>query len=319
MATTIRTTGFGRDADEIREQRELDRLADADAAENWDDPTWRKAWFKDLAETIWLGFEHENLVQMISTVENAGEFERITVEIVEGLEVFWVSAGSAIDATALTSAVWEMEKLYVGYHLTEWEDNIRSGFSKFQSQLVSRAVSRMDAAINSRLLRTLSAALEAGSDLVLSGAGLDLDDLNTALEEVEDTASGWPEDVGQIAIIGRPTMITALANAIKDDNGFVPETNEQIIRLGLSGTYRNARLIKLRNWKDRNRVSYFPGNELLITSTAATKTGIWEGMKTREWTEEGGEYWHTWGKRSVGFAVPHPEFARKLVDTNRDA
>lgn len=319
MGSTIRTSRFGQDADEMRAAQELRDTVDQDAKDNWDDDAWRKKMHADLVETIWLGFMHENLLELFSTVENADQFERISVEIVEGLEVFWVSAGSSIDATTIWSHTWELMPAYVGYHVTEFEDHIRSGFSKYINRLVPLAVTQMDAAINSRLLRTLQAAIGVGSGFYEASPGFDLGFINTALEEVEDTASGWPEDTGQVAIIGRPTMITGLINAIKADTTYAPETQEEIRRLGVLGEYRGAKLIKLRNWKDRNKVSYFPGNELIITSTSASKVGFWDGMKSREWTEEGGEYWHNWGKRKCGFAVHHPEFARRFKDTNRAA
>lgn len=320
MGTTIRTGRFGADADQLRADKALREEVDQIARDNWDDPEWRAEMHRDLVETIWLGFMHENLLELMTTVENADEFERISVEIVEGLEVFWVSAGSAIDATSIQAKSWELMPAYVGYHVTEFEDHIRSGFSKYINRLVPLAVTQMDAAINSRLLRTLQAALGPSSAYYSAQAGIVINTIDSMLDAVEDEASGWPEEgVGNVAIIGRPQMINALAQAIKDDNTFLPETNEEIRRLGSVGEYHGAKLIKLRNWRDRNRVSYFPGNELMITATSASKVGFWDGMKSREWTEEGGEYWHNWGKRKCGFAVHHPEFARRYKDTSKSA
>lgn len=320
MGTTVRTSRFGLDAEALRHEREERERVDKLARDNWEDPQFRQAMNADLAEVIWLGFMHENLLELMTTVENADEFERITVEVVEGLEVFWVAAGARIDATTLQAKVWELMPQYVGYHVTEFEKHIRSGFSKYIQRLVPLAVNQMDAAVNSRLLRTFQAAITTGSPYYIEGAGFNLDDVDTALEEAEDESSGWPEEgAGDMAIIGRTTMVTALVNAIKEDNTFLPETNEQIRRLGVLGEYRGARIIKLRNWKDRNKVSYFPGNELFITSTAASKVGFWGGLESKEWTEEGGFYWHSQGVREAGFTVHHPEFARRIKDTNRSA
>lgn len=316
MGTTVRTSRFGLNADALRAEREERERVDQLAKDNWDDQEWRAEMHADLVEVIWLGFQHENLLELMTTVENADEFERITVEVVEGLEVFWVAAGSYIDATTLQAKVWELFPQYVGYHVTEFEDHIRSGFSKYINRLVPQAINQMDAAVNSRLLRTLQAALPVSGPYADQDAGVNIDTINTMLEEVEDEASGWPEDTGEMAIIGRPTMVTRFINAIKDDTTYAPETQEQIRRLGVLGEYRGAKIIKLRNFKDRNKVSYFPRDELILTSTSASKVGFWDGMKSREWTEEGGEYWHNWGKRKVGFAVHHPEFARRYIDTN---
>lgn len=319
MGTTIRSRRPGQDAADARAEQEERERIDQLVRDNWDDPTWRAGFHADLVETIWLGFQFENLLQYFTTVEYAGEFERISVEVVEGLEVFWVALGSQIDATTLQAKTWELLPQYVGYHISELEDHIRSGFSKYFDRLVPLATAQMDAAVNSRLLRTLRAAIGPSSDFYHSAAGFDLGFVDTALEEVEDEASGWPEDIGEVALVGRPTMIAGLINAIKEDTTYLPETNEEIRRTGVLGEYRGAKIVKLRNWKDRNKVSYFPGNELLIASTAASKVGIWDNMVTKEWTEEGGFYWHHLSRRECGFAVPHPEFARRLVDSNRAA
>jgi hypothetical protein len=318
MGTTVRHAGRSRA--ELEEQAELDRQIDEIARDNWDDAAWRDQMHRDMVETIWYGFMHENLLPYFTTVENAGEFERITVEIVEGLEVFWVAQGAYIDESVLTSKVWPLEPNFVGYHVSENEDEIRSGFAKYQRQLVPQAVNQMDAAVNSRLLRMVLAMLNSGSGFYGQGNGIDLDLIRTFVEEVEDDASGWPETIDTMpAIIGRPTMITGLMNAIRDDNTFAPQQNDELARLGYVGVWNGCNIIKLRNWRDRNKVSYFPGNELLIASPAATKTGFWDGMKSKEWVEEGGEQWHNWGRRKVGYAAPHPEWARRYHDTGRPA
>src|SRR5690606_1344389 len=126
-----------------------------------------------------------------------GEFERITLEEVAGLEVFWVSHGGRIDHSRLTERVWELPKDLVGFAVYELEKKIRSGFSRAQANIVSLAIQQMDAEVNARLFRTLRDAIPSGSPYYLAGAGLDLSDLNSSISQVADETL---ED--QVAIIG---------------------------------------------------------------------------------------------------------------------
>jgi len=317
MASTLRNRKFGRTSEEAMYQRELDAEADAEAADNWDDPTWRRQMHTDLAEVIWLGFQHTNLIESFATVETAAEFDRITFDEVTGLEVFFVSLGGQIDMTVLDEHVWEMQPVWVGYHVSALEDHIRSGFSRYIRRLAPLAVMQMDAAINSRMLRTFQAAIPGPSSTsYVTSVNFDLNVLNAALTAVEDAASGWPSLTGMpsdVAIVGRPAAVDSIMNALQSNNNFAPETQQSIIDTGIIGYYRGAKVIKLRNWKDRNGVAYFPGNELEIISNAAAQVGIWEGDKSLEWTEEGGFYWHQLGERKVGFSVAHSEFARRYI------
>lgn len=319
MGTTIRGRRFGHDNAELDEIREKVALADADAKENWGDPEWMADMHQDLVEVIWRGFQHENLIELFSTVERADEFERITIEEAYGLEVFWVAAGSRIDQSVIYEDVWEMQRNYVGYHVSAFEDHIRSGFSKYISKLKPMAIQQMDASVNARLLRTIQVAIPPGNPSYVTNAGFNLADINSALTAVEDEASGWADYNGQLTIVGRGIMVGQIMNALQSNDNFAAETQDDIVKLGILGSYRGAKIVKLKNWKDRHARSFFPGNELMIVANNASKVGFWGGDKAKEWTEEGGEYWHTWGKRQVGFAVPHPEFARRIIDSTKAA
>lgn len=315
MSTTILANKPGRSGEDLAEIREKIRAADEEARDNWFDNDWRREMLRDMVEVIMLGWEHENLVELLAEVEEADEFERITIEEARGVEVFWVSAGGQIDQTRITSRVWELVRNYCGFHVAEFEDKIRSGFSKFQGNLVSAAIMQMDAAVNSRLLRTYQAAIPGpSSPYYVSGPGFTLAQLNTAITEVIDEGSETGDE--SVTIVGRATMVDQIMNQLQANNNFVPETNEEIIRQGRLGTYRGANLVRLRNFRDRNKKSYFPANELFVVNTSAAKVGFWNPIKAKEWTEEGGEYWHSWAKRQAGFAVWRPARARRFVDTS---
>lgn len=314
VVNTATSDAFGRTADERDEIREKVRVADQLAKDNWYDEDFRKEMLKDLVEVTFEGFMHETLLDLYSTVETVGEFERITLEEVQGLEVFWTSLGGQIDNSRLTERVWELPRDLVGFAVYELEKKIRSGFSRAQSNIVSLAISQMDAEVNARLFRTLQAAIGVGSPYYSSGAGLDIADVNTGISQVGDETL---EDT--VAIVGRRTMIDQILDALQDNNLFAPETNEQIIQLGVMGRYRGAPIIRLKNHKDRNEQPFFPGNELWIVGRDASKTGFWGGLTGQEWTEPGGFYWHYMATREAGFAVHRPERARRIVDESLSA
>lgn len=313
MASTTVTLGsVGRNADEREEMAELDRLADAEAMEMWDDPAWRRDRLIDLAVSTFEGFEHESLLDRFTTVETVDEFERITIEEVTGLEVFWVSLGGQIDQSRITERVWDMPHDYVGFHLEELEDKVRSGFSRSVRQLQTLGIQRMDAAINRRLLATLQAAVPDGSPYYIDGPGLDKADVDSAVQAVQDETLE-----GDVAIIGRATMIGQLVTAIEESNSYTPETNEQILRTGkLAGTYKGAQIIQLKNFKDAWERPFFPANELWVVGRDASKAGFFGGLRAWEWVPDGTDYVNYQARRKAGFAVHHPERTRRIVSTS---
>ena len=317
-STTIQLGSVGRTPDEREEIAELERLADIEARENWEDPQWRQQMLNDLAAATFEGFEHESLLDRFSTVETVGEFEPITIEEIRGLEVFWVSLGGQIDQSRLTERVWYMPHDYVGFHVEELEDKVRSGFSRSVASLQSLGISQMDAAINKRLFTTLQTAIPTtgpGSEYYIGTPGLTKAIVDTAVRDVQDETL---ED--RVAIIGRATMIGQLIDEIEGSNSYLPQTNETILRQGtLEGTYRGAQIIQLKNFKDRNERSFFPANELWVVGRDASKTGFFGGLRAWEWVPDGTDYFNYQSRRKAGFAVHHKERARRIEDTSLSA
>jgi len=287
--------------------------ADKDAMENWHDPVWRAAMAKEVTDQVWYGFQHENLLPNFSTVENAAVGDRITVETVYGVEVFWVSLGGQIDMSTMTQDVYQLTPDWVGFHVQELDQRVQMGFSRVMNQMVQNAIQQMDASISSRLFRAFQAAIPSSSDYYVASNGLQLADLNTAITEVgeEIVTPG-----ANIAIVGRPSMVNQIMDQLEDSGNFYPETNEQIVRTGMLGRYRGIPVVRLQNFRDRNKRSYFPRNELMVVSTDASKVGFWGTLVAKEGTEQFGWQWHYIGRREVGMAVHRPEAARRFVDTS---
>lgn len=308
---------YGRTDEERAELRAQVALVNKDAADNWDDPAWRREMAQQLTETIYEGFQHENLLSLIANTENAPFDGRVFVKEVRGLRAFWVARGGYIEASNLKAQVMELPRDTIGFHVFEFEDKLRTNFAETQTTLVDLGIQRLDAEVNLRVLRLFQAAVPSGSDYYISASGVSLDSLNTALREVRDESKSF-----ELSIIGRSTMTDQIQDELLGTNngsGFIPETNEQMVQRGVLGTYRGARIITLRNYKDDQDVSFFPANEMYVVSNDASKFAFWGGLLSKEFVEQDNWYWHYLARRDFGGVVHRPERLRRIVDTAQSA
>jgi hypothetical protein len=281
----------------------------AEAKENWGDPAWHYAMAQQITETIMEGFEHENLLELMTTVETTELNGRIVVKETRGLRAHWVSRGGYIEASNVRTQSMELRSDTIGFHVYEHEDKLRTNFGETQADLIDMGVERLQAEINLRVLRTFQAAIPDSSDYYISGAGVDLSTLDEAINEVIDESK---DDT--ITIVGRRPMVGQIADQIGDGSRFTPETNEELLARGVLGTYKGARLVYLKNFKDDEDVSFFPANELFVMGRDASKAGFWGDLQSKEWTDPNW-YWHYVARRDFGIAVHRPERARRIVDT----
>jgi len=306
---------FGRTDDERRDLREKLAAVNREAAANWDNATWRREMAQELTETIYWGFEHENLLGLFANVENAPFDGRVFVKEVRGLRAFWVARGGYIEASTIHAEVIEVPRDTIGFHVYEMEDKLRTNFGETQASLVDLGTQRMDAEVNLRVLRLFQAAVPSSSAYYISGAGLSLSALNQGLREVRDTTLG-----ANVTIIGRATMTDQIIDKILGSGtngaGFLPETNEQLLRQGVLGVYRGARIITLKNYLDDTNTAFFPANELYVVGQDASKFAFWGGLLSKEFTEEDNWYWHYLARRDFGGVVHRPNRIRRIVDTS---
>lgn len=310
MTTTV-IDMYGRNSAERDELRAKIEAADLEAKENWHDQEWHREMAAEMTELVYEGFQHENLLRLMTQVENVNLEDRVFIREVRGLRAFWVSRGGYIEQSTLSQRVWELPRDIIGFHVAELEEKMQSGFSEQSTNMIDLAIQRMDSAINLRLLGLFQAAIPNTSPYYIQGAGVSLAAINTALREVRDESMD-----DEIAIIGRSTMTDQILDAVEAAGGFTPETNEAILRQGVLGTYRGARIIKLKNYKDDLGRSFFPANEMYVVGRDASKFAFWGGMVTKEWVEQGGWYWHFLGRRECGGAVHRRERVRRIVDTS---
>ena len=286
---------------------------DAEANEHWWDQEWRTAQARTIATTSYEGFAHENLLPLLADVQTVSKGHRITVEDVRGLDVFWINNGGQIDESTIQDRVWDLRPDRLGYHVTELNEKMQSGFSRSSSLLVSLAIKQMDAAINKRLFGLYQAAIPGNSSpYYISGAGLSLPALDQAITEVKDEAM-----TDDVSIIGRATMTDQIITELQDRNGFTPATNEDLLQ-GVLARYRGARIVSLKNYRDSRNRPFIPGNEMIVAAPGAAKVGFWGGLESQEWSEQGGFYWHNFGHRQVGMALAKKAWVRRIVDTTRN-
>jgi hypothetical protein len=305
---------YGRTDEQRRELRaKVDRINQI-ARDNWDNDAWRREMAQELTETIYRGFEHENLLSLMAEVENLPYDGRSFVSEVRGLRAFWVGKGGYIEASDLHKEVMEIQRDTIGFHVYEMEDKLRYNFAETQANLVSLATQRMDAEINLRVIKLFQAAIPTSSPFYISGAGLSLSALHTAMRQVRDETREF-----DLTIIGRVTMTDQIIDALTangTNTGFIPESNEAMLQRGVLGTYRGARIVTLRNYSDDTKIPFFPANEMYIVSRDASKFAFWGGLLSKEYIEDDNWYWHYLARRDFGGVVHRPERIRRIVDTS---
>lgn len=305
---------YGRSPEEQKALQATIEAANAEAEANWDNPQWRREMAQEMTETIYRGFQHENLLSLIAEVENAPFGGRVFVKEVRGLRAFWVARGGYIEASTMHAEVMEIPRDTIGFHVNEFEDKIMLNFAETQANLIDLGIQRLDAEVNSRMLRIFQAAVPSTSAYYVSGAGLSLTALNTAIRGVQDASRQR-----QVTLIGRPTMTEQIMDLLVSNASypaFLPNTNEEILRTGVLGTYRGCQIVRLVNYLDDQDYPFFPANELYVVAVDASKFAFWGGLMSKEWVEDDAWYWHYITRRDFGGVVTRPDRLRRIVDTN---
>jgi hypothetical protein len=302
---------------EIERKRLEDEKArlDAEIAEMFEDPAFRKEIAQEISETIYEGFTTENMVDLYTTTEYLPRNGRSVIREVRGLKAFHVSRGGYIEESFLHAEVTEIGRDMVGFHLVEHTDRLEEGFAETAADLVRLGRQRLDAEINKRVLGTVQAAIPSSSPYYTATAGLTIAQVNDAIAEVQDST----EEGSIPVIVGRATMIRKIEDLLTNGGtytGFTPETNEDLLKRGVLGVYRGVRLIQLKNYLDENKQSYFPGNELWVLGEDLGKTAFFGMPKTKNFIEDDADYWHYIYRMEYGTTVVRPDRARRIVDSS---
>lgn len=304
------------DQEELRALRAAKEAADKEAFENWHDPTWRRLMAQDLATQIYYGFDYENILQLFAEVEFLGFNDRTAVRNTTGLKAHWVARGGNIETSTLHSETWELPRDTLAFRVEAFEDKLQTNFSETQSTLVDLGMKRMDAVLNQAVFAAFQAAVPSNHASYISASGLSLNSLNLAIRQVRD------ETMADVAIVGRSSMteqIQDLLLASNNGTGFLPVSNEDMVRRGVLGTYRGAPIVTLKNYKDDMDMPFFPANELWVIGKDASKWAFFGGLKAKEGETDDNWYWHFVARRDFGGVVYKPANLRRIVDTSISA
>lgn len=306
---------YGRTSEERAAYREKIDRVNAEARDNWTNPAWRKEMAQSMTEAIFYGFQHENLLSLLAEVDNLGFEGRSFVKETRGLRAFWVARGGYIEASTIHSEVMEIVRDTVGFQVYEFEDKLMTNFAETQATLVQLGIQRLDAEINRRVLNTLEAACDANAGSTVATSNMTLAVLNQAMSEVRDESQSF-----NLSIVGRAPMTEKVLDNILgpngNGNGFIPTTNENLLRSGVLGQYRGVNIITMKNWKDDTDTPFFPANELYVLSSDASKFAFFGGLMSKEWVEDDNWYWHYLARRDFGGVVHRPERIRRIIDSS---
>ena len=309
-ATKKMVDSFGRTFEENKERTALMEQANEEARKNWDDPQWRRDFAAELTESILLGFDYETLIDQWLDTERTDFNGRIFVRETRGLKAFYMARGGYIEASELTTEMSEVPRDMIGVHVYEFEDKFTANFAESAQALRDLAIRRMDAEVNRRVRTVLAEAVPSGSSSYVSAAGLSKPGLDAAISAVRDASTR-----GEVVIVGRPQMTDQITNF----DGFGNETREEIRQKGVLGTYRGARILTLKNYKDEEDQPFLPANELWVLAKDAGKFAFYGGLLSKEFSENDNWYWHYLARRDSGVMVHHPERVRRIVDTSISA
>lgn len=311
MGARLQRFGSPLDSQEDRESYERAKAAlNEEAKENFASEEWHREQAATLAAMLDYQFTFNNLFGTYFLVRNAGQYEKVYLRERRGLKVFYTHRGGYIEESQLKTEDWEIPRDTLGFHVSEFEDNLESGYAETMEAMISLGMQRMEAEVNRRMFNLLQEAVPSSSPYYVdaTGTGLTAAVLNDALTAVEDAIK--PNGLGPVpvTIFGR----AAAVNEISDFTGFADEALEEIRLRGRLGTYRAANIVKVVNYTDENGDSYIPDDEVWVFGGTVGTFVNYGGMKPRTWTENTADYRHYRVRKDIGGLVHHPEQARRI-------
>lgn len=232
----------------------------AEAKEHFKSEEWHREQAATLVSVIDYGFTNESLFSSYIPTRNAGEYEHVFVRERRGLQVFYTARGGYIEESTLKTVNFEVPRDTMGFHVSEFEDNLEANYADTIEAVVSLGMQRLEAEVVRRQLTLAQEAVTNASPYYVdaSGTGLTPTVLNDALVDVEDAIKPNGGGPVPITVLGRAAGI----NQISDFPGYSDEAREEIRLQGRLGTYRAANLQKVVNYTDENGDSYVPDDEV---------------------------------------------------------
>lgn len=313
LSTGARFNRFGAPlkTEEEREAYERAKAAlNEEAKENFKSEEWHREQAAVLASMLDYQFTFENLFGTYFLTRNVGPYEKVFLRERRGLKVFYTHRGGYIEESQLRTEDWELPRDTLGFHLSEFEDNLEAGYAETMEATVSLGMQRLEAEVNRRMFNLLQEAVPSSSPYYVdaSATGLTPEVLNLALREVKDAIK--PNGMGPVpvTIIGRASAV----DQVSDFTGYADEALEEIRLRGRLGTYRAANIVQVVNYTDENGDSYIPEDEAWVFGGTVGLFANYGGMKAKTWSENTVDYRHYRVRKDVGGLVHHPEQARRI-------
>jgi len=312
VAGGAKTQRFGAPlaGEELEDYERAKAALNEDAKANFGDEQWHREQAATLVSVIDYGFTNDPVFASYIPQRTAGEYEHVYLRERRGLQVFHTARGGYIEESTLKSVNFEVPRDTLGFHVSEFEDNLEANYADTIESIVSLGIQRMEAEVVRRQLTLAQEAVTSSSPYFVdaSGTGLTPSVLNAALVAVEDAIR--PNGMGPvpITVLGRAAGI----NQISDFPGFADEAKEEIRLQGRLGVYRAANLQKIINYTDENGDSYVPDTEVWVLGGQAGLFVRYGGLKSKTWDENTSDYRHYRARGSVGGLIHHPEQIRRI-------
>lgn len=296
------------------EVREAARQLNEEAKTNFTSPEWRADQAAVMTDTIYENFLYESILDRFGRVRNLSVEDQAFVREVNGLKAFWIARGGYIEMSDIRTEVVEIPRDSVGFHVSEYEDKLLTGFSEAASTFVDLGTQRLGAAVNARALRLFGTAIPASPGThATDSSTFAVSHLTNAIALVREESQSQ-----NISIVGRATamneVIDTLMGTSGNGSGFLPETNEAIIRTGRMGSFYGVPVNVVPNYKDGDGNSYWADDDIWVVSDDAAEFAFFGGLRSKEYMEQDNWYWHYLAKTDFGGLVNHPERAHRLYD-----
>lgn len=298
-------------ADERAEYAAYEKALNEEARQNWTSESWHREQAELIAESLDYGFKNEAVFNQFIATQQVGFTDKITVRERRGLEVFYTHRAGEIDESQLRDDVWELPRDTLGWHVSEFEEDILANYGDTISQLIPLAKMREEVEVNRRIFNLVKEAVPTSSPFYVDATtALTAAALNTAVAEVQDVPP--PSNGGSIS---RPVTIVGRAaalNQIFDLPGYAPEAQEELRKTGRLGVYRGANVVKLTNWVDEDGASFVDDDELYVLGGHIGRFGFYGGARVKSWTEHKVDFRHYQSRRDLGGAIWRPEAIRRI-------
>ena len=280
------------------------------------DSQWRAERAADMTQTIYDNFMYENVLDSLGMVHNLSLEDRYFIRETKGLKAFWIARGGYIEQSDVRTDIVEIPRDTVGFHVSELEDKLTTGFAEASSTLVDLGIQRLGAAVQQRARNLMVNAVNGTAYEIEDIGTLDgLAAINHALRTVRDNSR-----TREVAILGRATATERIMDTLLGPNGngegFLPNSNEEMVRTGVLGSYRGVPIRTITNYFDGNDQPYWPAGEVWVVASDAAHFAFFGGLRSKEYMEDDNWYWHYLAKQEFGGLVNHPERCFKLVDTD---